>query len=86
MEATFVVNPKEVDSQLPERMLGFFADKGGPVTIHLTETQKAGFDFRQWFQGMETIRAKTELVPISVSIGDLNELIDSINDMDFDQP
>lgn len=84
MEATFVVNPKEIDAQLLEQMLGFFADKKGPVTVHMTETPSAGFDFQQWFQGMETIRARTELVPVPSGIEDLNKLIDSINDMDFE--
>ncbi|WP_080057871.1 hypothetical protein [Spirosoma aerolatum] len=65
-------------------MLGFFVDKKGPVTVHLTETQSAGFDFQQWFQGMEAIRARTELVPVPAGIDDLNELIDGINDMDFE--
>lgn len=86
MEATFVVNPKEIDAQLLERMLGFFADKGSPVTIHLTEAQPERFDFQQWFRGMEAIRARTELVPVPSGVEDLNGLIDNINDMDFDQP
>lgn len=45
MEATFVVNPNEMNAQLLERMLGFFADKKGPVTVHLSEPPSAGFDF-----------------------------------------
>lgn len=86
MEATFVVNPKEIDAQLIERMLGFFADKESPVTVHLAEAQPERVDFQQWFQGMEAIRARTELVPVPSGVEDLNELIDSVNDMDFDQP
>ena len=86
MEATFVVNPKEIDAQLIERMLGFFADKESSVTVHLTEVQPERFDFQQWFQGMEAIRARTGLVPVPSGVEGLNELIDSVNDMDFDQP
>lgn len=86
MEATFVVNPKEIDAQLLERMIGFFADKESPVTVHLTEAQPEGVDFQKLFQSMEAIRARTELVPIPAGIGDINELIDSVNDIDFDQP
>lgn len=86
MEATFVVNPKEVNTQLFERMLGFFADKEGPVTVHLAEKNPEVIDWQIWFQGMEAIRVKTELMPVPADIGDLNELIDGINDVDFDQP
>ena len=84
MEATFVVNPQEVDAQLLERMLNFFKDKEGPITVRLTETSSEDFDYQQWFRGMEAIRAKTELVPIPAGIDDLNDLIDSINDADLD--
>ncbi|MFD2570966.1 hypothetical protein ACFSUS_10000 [Spirosoma soli] len=86
MEATFVVNPKEIDAQVLERMLSFFVDKERSVIVHMTEAQPKQFDFHQLFQGMEAIRMRTELVPIPVNIGDINELIDSVNDMDFDQP
>ena len=86
MEATFVIDPNDVDMQLLERMLHVFKGSKGPVTVYILEQKQPSFDFQQWFQGMEAIRARTELVPVPAGIGDLNELIDSINDVDFDQP
>ncbi|TAE27106.1 MAG: hypothetical protein EAZ91_16480 [Cytophagales bacterium] len=84
MEATFVIDPKQINAQLVERMLTFFSESDNPVTVHMAEKEEPRFDFKQWFAEMEMIRAKTEVVPIPAGTTDLNELIDSINDVDFD--
>jgi hypothetical protein len=85
MEATFVVQPGELTGQLMARIEALFADSENPVTIHVAEVESAPFDFQQWFLGMEAIRARTELVAVPAGLGDLNDLIDSINDADLDQ-
>ncbi len=84
MEATFVVNPQEVDAQLLTRMLDFFKGKKEPVTVRLTDTAQEHFDWQQWFNGMEDIRKRTELVPVDVPPGtDINSLIDEMNSMEL---
>ena len=81
MEATFVVNPKEIDAQLLERMLGFFADRQGPVTVHLAEKELEGVDWQDLLRRMEALRRITEQVPVDLPPGtDINDLIDEIND------
>lgn len=82
MEATFVVNPQEVDEKLLGKMLDFFKDKKQPVTVKLTATDRENFDWKAWFKEKEEIRASMAKnpVPTGIGIGDLDDLIDTIND------
>jgi len=75
MEATFVLNPREATPHLIGQLLQLFAESEAPVTIRVTTQPKPSFDFQAWFQGMESIRARTEKVPVPPGIGDIDELI-----------
>lgn len=84
MEATFVVDPQEVDAQLLARMLEFFKGKKEPITVRLIDSPKENFDWKKWFEGMENIRKHTEVIPIEVPPGlDINDIIDGINHVDL---
>ncbi len=83
MEATFVVDPHEVDDKIIGKMLDFFKDKNRPVTVKLTVSRREDFDLKEWFRGMEEIRNSMEKKPVPPDIGDLDELIDTINDNEF---
>lgn len=82
MEATFVLNPHEANPQLIGQLLQLFAESEEPVTIRVTTQPKPSFDFQTWFQGMEAVRARTEEVPVPPGIGDLDELIDAMNEVE----
>jgi hypothetical protein len=84
MEATFVVDPQEVDAQLLTRMLEFFKDKREPITLRLIESPKESFNWQKWFEGMENIRKRTEAILMEVPPGlDINDIIDGINHVDL---
>lgn len=81
MEATFVVKPGEATPQLIERILSVFADGEEAVTIQVTSQPEPVFDFNTWLEGMESIRKRTEQVPTPQGMGDLDALIDEMNEV-----
>ena len=83
MEATFVINPQEIDEEILKKILDFFKDKKQSVTVKLSAYGRENFDWKEFGRGMEEARAAMEKNPVPIDIGDLDDLIDSMNDVEL---
>jgi hypothetical protein len=82
MEATFVVD-LDKDQEFVRRFAQFFAGKKLKITVQEVYVDNIHPDGQELFRQLEEIRKQTEAVPVP-PIGDVNALIDEMNNTKMD--